>query len=169
MFQPFDVHLRLSGESLGAAGMFPVRTLPLLAVLLALAAPAAAQQASPAASPGPSAEQAIEQQKKVFGPPNQNRRCGAPDSSGDIVVCATDSKEFRVQSSAELDPNSHAALYDGLPRAPQLDKGSCKGQAGCVGFGYAPEPIYYIDLKAIPEAPPGSDADLIAKGEKAER
>lgn len=134
-------------------------------LLLALAQPALAQEAAP----GPTAEQAIEQQKKVFGPPNTRRTCGVPDSSGDIVVCATDSKEFRVQSSAELDPTSHEALYDGLPRAPQLDKGSCKGQAGCVGFGWAPEPIYYIDLKAIPEAPAGSDADLIAKGEKAER
>lgn len=149
--------------------MIPARALPLLLATLALAAPAAAQEEAASPGPGPSAEQAIEQQKKVYGPPDQRRRCGVADASGDIVVCATDSKEFRVQSSAELNPNSHEALYDGLPRAPQLDRGSCKGQAGCLSFGYAPEPIYYIDLKAIPEAPPGSDADLIAKGEKAER
>lgn len=145
------------------------RTLPLLLASLALAAPAAAQEAAASPAPGPSAEQAIEQQKKVYGPPNARRSCGAPDASGDIVVCATDSKEFRVQSSAELNPNSHEALYDGVPRAPQLDKGSCKGQPGCFIGGWAPPPIYYIDLEAIPEAPPGSDADLIAKGEKAER
>jgi len=149
--------------------MILARTLPLLLASLALAAPAAAQEAATGPASGPSAEQAIEQQKKGFGPPNQRKSCGASEASGDIVVCATDSKEFRVQSTAELDPTSHEALYDGVPRAPQLDKGSCKGQAGCVGFGYAPAPIYYIDLKAIPEAPPGSDADLIAKGEKAER
>lgn len=142
-----------------------MRPFALIPLTLALAQPALAQEAKP----GPTAEQAIEQQKKVYGPPNARRSCGAPDASGDIVVCATDSKEFRVQSSAELDPNSHEALYDGLPRAPQLDKGSCKGQPGCFVGGWAPEPIYYIDLKAIPEAPPGSDADLIAKGEKAER
>jgi hypothetical protein len=133
--------------------------------MLALAQSALAQDAAS----GASAEQAIEQQKKVFGPPNTRKSCGVADAKGEIVVCAPDSSEFRVQSSSELDPNSHEALYDGLPRAPQLDRGSCKGQAGCVGFGWAPEPIYYIDLKAIPEAPPGSDADLIAKGEKAER
>lgn len=144
----------------------------LLCCLLASAVPATAQEAAPAAATDPTGarvDAAIEQQKKVFGPPNPRKNCGVPDAKGEIVVCATDNKEFRVQSSAELDPNSHEALYDGLPRAPQLDRGSCKGQAGCVGFGWAPPPIYYIDLKEIPEAPAGSDADLIAKGEKAER
>lgn len=136
------------------------------------AAPALAQDATPTATPDTAdakVDAAIAQQKKVFGPPNPRKTCGVADAKGEIVVCAPDNSQHRVQSSTELDPTSHAALYDGLPRAPQLDRGSCKGQAGCVSFGYAPEPIYYIDLKAIPEAPPGSDADLIAKGEKAER
>jgi hypothetical protein len=120
-------------------------------------------------APSPSAEQAIERGKEVYGPPRPRKSCGVPDDKGEIVVCAPDNSEFRVQGSAELDPTSHEALYDGLPRAPQMDRGSCKGQAGCVSFGWAPAPIYYIDLKAIPEAPVGSDADLIARGEKAER
>jgi hypothetical protein len=136
----------------------------LLVCLLACALPAAAQDATDA-----KVDAAIEQQKKVFGPPIPRKSCGVADARGEIVVCAPDNTEQRVQSSAELDPSSHAALYDGVPRAPQLDRGSCKGQAGCVSFGWAPPPIYYIDLKAIPEAPAGSDADLIAKGEKAER
>ncbi len=132
---------------------------------LACARPAAAQ-GTPA---GPTAEEAVAAQKRVYGPADPRAACGVADGQGDIVVCAASDKEFRVQSSADLDPTGHEATYDGLPRAPQLDKGSCKGQAGCVSFGYAPPPIYYIDLKAIPEAPEGSDADLIAKGEKAER
>ena len=132
---------------------------------MAFAAPVAAQEAAP----GPTAEQAVAAQKRVFGPADPRAACGVTDAHGDIVVCAASDKEFRVESSADLDPTGHEATYDGLPRAPQLDKGSCKGQANCVSFGYAPPPVYYIDLKAIPEAPEGSDADLIAKGEKAER
>jgi hypothetical protein len=140
----------------------------LLVCLLAWALPAAAQDAAQDAA-GAKVDAAIAQQKKVFGPPNPRKTCGAADARGEIVVCAPDNSEHRVQSSAEVDPTSHEALYDGLPRAPQLDRGSCKGQPGCVIGGWAPPPIYYIDLKAIPEAPEGSDADLIAKGEKAER
>ena len=114
-------------------------------------------------------EAAIAATKQAYGPPVPQRHCGAPSSNGEIVVCAADhGEDQRIPSTAASDPGSHQALYDGLPRAPQLDRGSCKGQAGCQAFGYAPPPIYYIDLKAIPEAPAGSDADLIAKGEKAE-
>ena len=133
-------------------------------LVLLSAAPAVAQDAA-----GPTAEEAVAREQRVYGPPKPRASCGVPDTTGEIVVCAPSDKEFRVMSSADLDPTGHEATYDGLPRAPQLDKGSCKGQAGCVSFGYNPPPVYYIDLKAIPEAPEGSDADLIAKGEKAER
>lgn len=113
-------------------------------------------------------EQAIKQARETYGPQLPSKGCGAPNPSGDIVVCATDSKEFRVQSSAELDPKSREALRDGVPRAPQLDRGSCKGEANCFGFGKVPPPVYYFDIAALPEAPPGSEADRIAKGELAE-
>ncbi|MGH6785338.1 MAG: hypothetical protein ACREBO_00780 [Novosphingobium sp.] len=135
-----------------------------LLVAAVLHGPACAQDAG-----GPTAEAAIAAQQQAYGPPDPRARCGIPDDDGDIVVCAADDKEFRVQSSRELNPTSHEATYDGLPRAPQLDKPSCAGQANCLSFGSVPPPVYYIDLEAIPEAPAGSDADLIAKGEKAER
>lgn len=97
------------------------------------------------------------------------QRC-APALDDEIVVCGrTDSSRYRVPSTTTSDPNSREALRTGVPSPPQLDRGSCKGQANCVGFGYVPPPVYYIDLKAIPEAPEGSEAAQVAKGEKAAR
>jgi hypothetical protein len=108
--------------------------------------------------------------RDLYGAPPPRRRC---DSGGDdtaIVVCAPDrGEDQRVPSTAESDPSSLAArhaLNNGVPRAPQLDRGSCRGRPGCAVGGWAPPPVYVIDLKAIPEAPAGSEADLIARGEK---
>jgi hypothetical protein len=121
-----------------------------------------AQDAVPTAT-----DQAIENARQIFGPPEPRKKtCGVPDSRGDIVVCAPDNEQYRVQSSRDIDPTSHEATYDGLPRAPQLDRGSCAGEAGCIGFGSVPPPVYYIDVTALPQAPAGSEADAIAKGEK---
>ena len=131
---------------------------------LGVAVPAAAQDAADA-----KVDAAIAATKQAYGPPPPQRRCGVPAANGEIVVCGIDrGEDQRIPSTTESNPTSREALYDGLPRAPQLDRGSCKGQGGCMSFGYAPPPIYYNDLKALPEAPAGSDADLIARGEKAE-
>lgn len=100
-------------------------------------------------------------------PPRQT--CAAA-SDDEIVVCAPgDSDRYRVPSSTDTDPRSRAALRTGMPAPPAMDRGSCKGQPGCIVGGWAPPPIHYIDLKAIPEAPAGSDADRIARGEAADR
>ncbi len=107
----------------------------------------------------------------LYGAPPPRRRCESSGDEATIVVCAPDrGEDQRVPSTAESDPASLAArreLDNGVPRAPQLDRGSCRGKAGCAVGGWAPPPVYVIDLKAIPEAPEGSEADLIAKGEKA--
>lgn len=99
-------------------------------------------------------------------------RCGTARRSDEIVVCVDRGEDLRVPTTAESDPSSLAArraLNNGVPRAPQLDRGSCKGQPGCVVGGWAPPPIYVIDPAALPEAPEGSDADRIAKGEMPDR
>lgn len=99
-------------------------------------------------------------------------RCRSARKSGEIVVCVDRGEDLRVPSTAESDPSSLAArraLNNGVPRAPQLDRGSCKGKPGCVIGGWAPPPIYVIDPAALPEAPEGSDADKIAKGEMPDR
>lgn len=98
----------------------------------------------------------------------RDKRCYLPVKAGDdIVVCAeTDPDKDRLPGREDLE--SVRSTNDGLPRAPRFDRGSCKGQPGCVGFGSVPDPVYYVDVKDLPEAPVGSDADLIATGEKAE-
>ena len=107
----------------------------------------------------------IDRQKQVFGIPVRKARC-QKGAAGEIVVCAPDQDRFRAQSTADIDPKSPQALRDGVPRAPDFS-GSCAGQPGCIMGGWAPPPIYIIDLDAIPMPAPGSDADRIAKGEMA--
>ena len=98
----------------------------------------------------------------------RDKRCYLPVKPGDaIVVCGeVDPDKDRLPGREDLE--SVRSTNDGLPRAPRFDRGSCKGQPGCVGFGSVPDPVYYVDVKDLPEAPAGSDADLIATGEKAE-
>lgn len=99
-------------------------------------------------------------------------RCDRPREGDEIVVCIDRGEDLRVPTTAESDPSSLAARRarnNGVPLAPQLDRGSCKGQPGCVIGGWAPPPLYLIDLAAIPEAPEGSDAARVAKGELPDR
>ena len=139
--------------------------LALLAFALSLwTQPALAQQAD-----APQ-EQAAEANAEPTGPMNLSvtatrkpRRCAGLDANGEILVCGKDNgSDVRV-------PDDETRTDDGLPRAPQLDRGSCKGKPGCMVGGWVPPPVYYIDLKAIPEAPSGSDADKVARGEMADR
>ena len=97
-----------------------------------------------------------------------DKRCalGQADAT-EIVVCAPrELHENRYPGREQLD--SVNSTYNGIPRAPNFAKPSCKGQPGCISFGKVPPPMIFIDVKALPEAPPGSDADLIARGEKAQ-
>lgn len=99
-------------------------------------------------------------------------RCNRPRQGDEIVVCVDRGEDLRVPTTAESDPDSLAArlmLNNGVARAPQLDRGSCKGKPGCMIGGWAPPPLYLIDLAAIPEAPEGSDADKVANGEMSDR
>lgn len=149
-----------------------VRGLGLAGVLLIAASgmPALAQAAAYGPPPPPPSEQEVSAGVLVStGSATSGRQgCRRSADSQEIVVCIDRGEDQRIPSTAESDPTSHEALYDGVPRAPQLDRGSCKGQPGCMIGGWAPPPVYYIDVKALPQAPKGSDADLIAKGEKAE-
>jgi hypothetical protein len=83
---------------------------------------------------------------------------------GEIVVCAPDEDKFRVQSTSQEDPMSDQALNDGRLTPPDVaGNGIFKGKATAT-FGKVEKP-YLIDLSAIPEAPAGSDADKVARGE----
>jgi len=144
------------------------RLLPLLVAAL-VAAPAAAQDAGPV-----TAEQAVAAGQEAYGPPDTRAKpaCPTPKPGDEIVVCGQedDSDRYRVKSSSDLDPKGKGAK-DGLPRAPDLYN---LPQPAMVGVGVSakgcfippcPSPMpVLIDLKAIPEAPPGSDADRVAHG-----
>ena len=99
-----------------------------------------------------------------------DKRCALGNADAtEIVVCAPrESRENRFPGREQLD--SVRSTYDGLPRAPDLRPvypGPVVAR-GCFIPPCPPPKMIFIDVKALPEAPAGSDADLIAKGEKAQ-
>jgi hypothetical protein len=154
----------------------------LFAASLLLPSPALAQAAAEAATvPRDSvpqeerrvtAEDFIATARIIYGPPPELEDCSEESDGDEIVVCREkqDQTRFRVDSTADLDPESRQALDDGLPRAPNVDgPGIFQGKgiaSGCWFGGCPPEPAIIIDFDELPEPPPGSDADLIARGLK---
>lgn len=138
--------------------------------MAALAAmPLLAQTADP--EPDPQIAQRLAAAKSRLSVETVQDRCRSARKAGEIVVCVDRGEDLRVPTTAESDPDSLAArraLNNGVPRAPAFSR-SCKGQPGCITGGWAPPPIYVIDPAALPEAPEGSDADKIAKGELPDR
>ncbi|NMW32795.1 hypothetical protein HKD42_12055 [Altererythrobacter sp. RZ02] len=114
------------------------------------------------------------QAEEAYGPPAPEKEC-APQQGDEIVVCAEeeqDQSQFRVKSSSELEPESEEALDDGTPRAPDVaGPGIFTGPPTIGGLCIPglqkcpPPPALIIDVTALPQAPEGSDADKIAKGE----
>lgn len=97
-------------------------------------------------------------------PDTVTSRCAEPERRGDIVVCAARPDEFRMPSTGESDPASKQALDDGQLRPPDVAGGGIFRGKATMGFGKVETP-YMIDLSSIPQAPAGSDADRIGKGE----
>lgn len=96
---------------------------------------------------------------------HSRRACLKTIRKGEIVVCAPDEEEFRIPSTADDDPTGKAGTDDGRLHTPDVaGDGIFKGKA-TASFGSVYNPLI-IDLDSIPEAPQGSDADLIAKGLK---
>lgn len=110
-------------------------------------------------------QEMIEEERRLVHPGQHRADCPAPDPLNKaIVVCAPDtSQRYRVPPTSD-DPHSRAGTRGGSLTPPDMYGGPpCTG--ACIRVGRAPPPVYYIDLSKIPEAPPGSDADKIAKGE----
>ncbi|GAC1410882.1 MAG: hypothetical protein NVSMB69_13080 [Novosphingobium sp.] len=92
------------------------------------------------------------------------------ENSREIVVCADPDKNNRDRLPLRKELDSAKSTRTGVPRAPDVYGLQHKGIplvtfTGCMIPPCPPPPILYIDLKAIPEAPLGSDADRIGKGE----
>ena len=98
-----------------------------------------------------------------------DKRCalGNADAS-EIVVCAPrDSDKDRYPGREQLESVKSTDI--GVPRAPDVNGlPPCLAFCVTIAIGAPPPPMPLIDVKALPEAPPGSDADLIARGEKAQ-
>ena len=135
---------------------------------LLLPAPLAGQDAAPGTAPV-TAEEAVAAAKEAYGPPDSRAKpeCPAPKAEGEIVVCGQeqDNSRFRVKSSGDLDP-AGAGARDIVPRAPDVGTvyPGVVVARGCFIPPCPPPMPVLIDLKAIPEAPPGSDADRVGRG-----
>ncbi len=93
--------------------------------------------------------------------------------SGEIVVCRKlpDGNRFGYDSKEAEKRYAEATMNKGDPRAPDVaGAGIFRGPAtvgGLCGLGFnpcPPPPAYIVDFDALPDAPPGSDADRIARG-----
>ena len=133
---------------------------------------AAADSLAPAESPpspAPPPDDAAIAANLMISPGAASRarraECEAARSQGEMVVCGFDrGEQWRVPSTADSDPASRQGQDNGVPRAPNVSSlPDCS--RGCLGFGKVPPPVYVVDFSKLPEAPKGSDADRIAKGE----
>lgn len=134
----------------------------------------AALVSAPLAAQPITAEQATAAARAAFGPPAPEKKSCAPVAAdGEIVVCAEEQEQsqFRVRSDEQAeDDYARATMDKGAPRAPDVaGPGIFRGKAtasGCIrGLTNCPAPpAYFIDFAALPETPPGSDAERVGQG-----
>ena len=127
-----------------------------------------AQVPNPASAPsdGVSAESAaIAQSLLLAGKP---QRCRPSTRTDEIVVCGHGEDNARQRLPLRDDSDAARSIDDGVPRAPDvfgIHHGGVTAARGCFLPPCPPPLMPIIDLAAIPEAPPGSDADRIGRGE----
>lgn len=112
------------------------------------------------------AEALLERAQSFYALEEETAQVCSEASGDEIVVCgeSVDPDRYRVPSDTD-----RGVVRDEVPRAPDLEPKypGVTVARGCF-IGPCPRPMpVMIDLKAIPEAPEGSDADRIAKGEMA--
>lgn len=142
------------------------------AAIVAAFAPVLMAQTAPPTGPQITAEQALAAAQQAYGPsePEGDVSVDCAEPTGDeIVVCAEleEQSQFRVPSSLDKGDDSHLG-WDGDPpdvAGPGIFRGPATVSGLCLIPPCPPPPVYYIDVTALPEAPEGSDADKIAKGE----
>lgn len=137
-------------------------------IICALAAPAAGQQALEAETGTPPERIDIKVEPQVQGP--QYEDCSVEQDAavitGEIIVCRRDSgaenrlydKETAQRRHAERTQGQKPVDLFGIP-----DHGVVVARGCFIPPCPKPMPVL-IDVAALPEAPPGSDADRIARG-----
>lgn len=140
-----------------------------LALFLLPAAFASAQNSSGEGPRGLSAEEALAEANNAYGPPPPVEDCpdtDLPSTENVIVVCRrrVDQSQHRIRSDEQAENDyAEATKFANDPQAPDVaGPGIFRGKPT---FSLPPPvPAILIDIKALPEAPPGSDADRIARG-----
>jgi hypothetical protein len=98
------------------------------------------------------------------------RRREAAIVSGEIVVCGAGPGQDQRITSREEAQNRYATATQGRGPAPLPELGIFKGPATVSGicipgiFNCPKPPAVFVDVTALPKAPPGSDADRISRG-----
>ena len=111
------------------------------------------------------AEEMIEVARETWRSPGLRRRCAEP-KPGEIVVCAADPEEFRVESPTEEAIRKGEAVRDGVLRAPDVSGlPPCSSYTFCSRMGRAPEPPLLIDLEALPHPLTPEEAALVFRAE----
>ncbi len=90
----------------------------------------------------------------------------AASISGDIIVCrrlGEDNSNYYSGSRADAQKRvAQETAFSGDPRTPEAF--GIPNHGNPISIGSVPPPALIIDVEALPEAPPGSDADRIARG-----
>ena len=88
--------------------------------------------------------------------------------SGEIVVCRRLNRETARLYDKESAERRHAQRTMGPQPVDVAGAGIFRGKPTVSGMCFIPPcpkpPVLMIDIEALPEAPPGSDADRIARG-----
>lgn len=163
-------------------GAWPSSASLLLFVALALAGPLRAQERAsqpPPAAPPSGAIDILVKPRTAPVDPRQIEQCEreveAATISREIVVCreiVEDSQRYRTGSDSESeDRYARETMYANDPQAPDVaGPGIFRGPATVGGLCIPglqkcpPPPALMVDVTALPQAPPGSDADRIARG-----
>lgn len=88
--------------------------------------------------------------------------CRAATAQADIVVCGHRRPDPRYAPPEPPAPAEMKTVALGPPPHGAVGVGAT--MRGCF-LQKCPKPLYFIDVAALPEAPAGSDADRIARGE----
>lgn len=118
---------------------------------------------------GPMLERAREAYTEDEPAPEQPADCEVSGDETMIIVCAPiddDPDRYRVTSRLDKADDSHLSWGGQAPdvSGPGIFKGKATISGLCIVPPCPPPPVYMIDVTALPEAPPGSDADRIGRG-----